>query len=340
MRRLLPFGIIALIIIFLQVTTTLTRSEFLLTQLIMAAWYGIVVIGLCMLVGYAGQISLGHAGFFAIGGYTTAVLSTMDLSAVKGAWPVKFLTTAHLTLSGTDLWGGEILRLSPWLSLVAAILASAIIAYVIGIPVLRLKGHYLAMATLGFGTIIYRIALGTPIFGAADGLSDIPPFPLAAGLAIDGSKSHRVFSYYFSWSMVLLVMWLLTNLIHSRAGRALGAIHGNENAAQAMGINTAHYKLHIFALSAVVAAVAGVFMTHYSGGIGPSEAGVMKSVRYLAIVAVGGMRNLWGALAACVVLNFLSLRGYFGTYDDAVFGAVLIAMMLFAPNGIVIRKKA
>ncbi|MGW8287841.1 MAG: branched-chain amino acid ABC transporter permease, partial [Desulfobulbales bacterium] len=105
-------------------------------------------------------------------------------------------------------------------------------------------------------------------------------------------------------------------------------------AANAMGVNTARYKLYIFVLSAVFAALAGVFVTHYNGGIGPSEAGVMKSIRYVAIVAVGGMANLWGALIMGIVLNFLSLRGVFGSYDDAVFGAILIIIMLFAPQGI------
>jgi len=327
-------------IIAIQVATTMTGSEFLLTQLIMAAWYSLVVVGLCLLMGYAGQISLGHAAFFAIGGYTTAVLSTVNLLPLKNALPLKMLASLGLTKGGTDPWGCEVLHLSPWISLLAAVTASAIIAYGIGMPVLRLKGHYLAMATLGVGIIIYRIALGTPLLGAADGLSDVPPFPFFAGLALDGTRAHRLFSYYFSWSIVLIVMLLLVNLIGSQAGRALRAIHGNEAAAQAMGVDTARYKLHLFALSAIIAAIAGVFMTHYSGGIGPAETSVMKSVRYVAIVAVGGMANVWGALIAGTILNFLSLRGFFGTYDDAVFGAVLIVMMLFAPNGMVMRKKS
>jgi branched-chain amino acid transport system permease protein len=101
-----------------------------------------------------------------------------------------------------------------------------------------------------------------------------------------------------------------------------------------MGINTARYKLYTFVLSAVFAAIAGVLLTHYTGGISPSDAGVMKSVRYVAIVAIGGMASLWGALAMGGVLNFLSLRGLFGSYDDAVFGAILIIIMLFAPEGV------
>jgi branched-chain amino acid transport system permease protein len=129
-------------------------------------------------------------------------------------------------------------------------------------------------------------------------------------------------------------MLLLGNLVRSRTGRALRAIHGAEDAAQAMGVDTARLKLQTFVLSAALAALAGVFLTHFNGGIGPSEASIMKSVKYVAVVAVGGMGSLWGTLATSLVLNFLSLRGYFGTFDDAVFGAVLLAVMLFAPEGV------
>ena len=104
-----------------------------------------------------------------------------------------------------------------------------------------------------------------------------------------------------------------------------------------MGVDTARYKLAIFVLSAVYAAVGGVLLTHFNGGIGPTEASVMKSVRYVAIVAVGGMANLWGALFMGVLLNFFSLRGYFGSYDDAFFGVILIVIMLFFPDGLLTR---
>jgi branched-chain amino acid transport system permease protein len=144
-----------------------------------------------------------------------------------------------------------------------------------------------------------------------------------------------VLNYYFAWLLVTVSMVLLLNLISSRVGRALRSIHGAEDAANAMGVNTAQYKLFTFVLSAVLAAIAGVFLTHYNGGIGPSEASIMKSVRYVAIVAVGGMGSLWGTLIMGTVLNFLSLRGYFGTLDDAVFGGILILIMLFAPEGII-----
>jgi branched-chain amino acid transport system permease protein len=106
-----------------------------------------------------------------------------------------------------------------------------------------------------------------------------------------------------------------------------------------MGVDTGGYKLSLFVISAIIASVAGIFLTHYNGGIGPSEASIMKSVRYVAIVAVGGMANLWGVILASVVLNFLSLRGYFGTYDHAVFGTILVFMMLFAPRGVLVKRK-
>jgi len=218
-----------------------------------------------------------------------------------------------------------------------AVLATVGIAYAVGGPVLKLKGHYLAMATLGFGVIIYRIVLGTEFLGAADGISEVPPFAILPGVEVSGKSSLRVPNYYLAWGLVIAGMVLLLNLIHSREGRALASLHGAEDAAEAMGIPTARYKLSAFALSAAFAGLAGVLLTHYNGGIGPSEASVMKSVRYVAIVAIGGMANLWGTLLMSLFLNYLSLRGYFGTYDDAVFGAILILIMLFAPGGLLRR---
>jgi len=309
-------------------------KAFFLTQLTMAGWYTLAAVGLCLLMGYAGQISLGHAGFFAVGGYTSAFLTTLDLSASRARGWVAGLERLHLLVARADLYGGHALSVHPWAAFAAAVGLTAALAWLVGIPVLRLRGHYLAMATLGVGSIVYSVVLGTPRLGAADGISGVPVFPLLPGLAVGGASAARVRNYYVAWGLVALAMLLLGNLIHSRVGRALRAIHGAEDAARATGVDAARYKLRTFVLGAVLAAVAGVFLTHFNGGIGPSEASVMKSVRYVAIVAVGGMASLWGTLAASAVLNFLSLRGYFGTLDDAVFGAVLIGVMLLSPDGI------
>jgi branched-chain amino acid transport system permease protein len=209
-----------------------------------------------------------------------------------------------------------------------------VVAWLIGVPVLKLKGHYLAMATLGFGTIISAMLLASERLGAADGLGSVPPFPLFPGVGVGGGIPGRVANYYAAWGLVALAILLLSNLVESRVGRALRAIHGAEDAAASMGVDVARYKLLTFVLSAVLAAVGGAFLTHYNAGIGPGEAGILKSVRYVAIVAVGGMGSLWGTIATSAVLGFLSLRGYFGTLDDAVFGVVLILVMLFSPEGV------
>ena len=321
-------------LIVIQLITLVTGTSYYLTQLTMSAYYVMTAVGLSMVMGYAGQISLGQAGFFAIGGYTAAVLTTTDLTDKLDKPFFALLNSAGLLVNSTDLYGGTITYISPWISFIAALVIAGITAWLIGIPVLRLKGHYLAMATMGFGIIIYRIVLGTDVFGNADGISNVPAFRLFPGIEVTGDFSRRISNYYIAWFMVIITIILLTNLVNSRVGRALRSLHGAEDAADAMGVDVSGYKVSVFIIGAVIAAAAGVFMTHYNGGIGPSESSVSKSIRYIAIVAVGGMANLWGVLSMGLILNFLSLRGVFGSYDDAVFGVILIIMMMFFPDGL------
>lgn len=334
LRRYVPALILLVLVIGVQIATQLTNTTFYLTQMTMTAYYTLVVVGLCLLMGYAGQVSLGHAGFFAIGGYLSAALTTHDFTALKDHWIVAWLTKLGVFVAAQDMFGDTLLKMHPWPACLIAIAVALLIAFAIGIPVLKLKGHYLAMATLGFGIIIQRIVVATPFFGQADGISEVPAFTILPKVTVSGDLAGRVQNYYIAWALVLLGTVILLNLANSRVGRALRAIHGTEDAANAMGVNTARYKLNSFVLSALFAAIAGVLVTHYNGGIGPSEAGVMKSVRYVAILAIGGMGSLWGPVTMSVALNFLSLRGMFGSYDNAVFGAILILIMLFAPAGL------
>jgi len=334
LRRYYPVLAAAALIVVLHLVLALLNATYYMTQITMSAYYALVVLGLCLLMGYAGQASLGHAGFFAIGGYASAVLTTYNLAPYKDAPLIARCQALGLTMQWQDIYGTDILSFSPWVACGAALLLTGLIALVIGASVIQLKGHYLAMATLGFGLIVYRIALGTPVLGRADGVSNVPSFHLLAGLEVNGRAPFRVQNYYIAWAVVLVAMVLALNLVHSRVGRAMRSIHENEEAAHSLGVNTYRYKLAVFILSALFAAVGGVLLTHYNGSIGPSEVTVMKSVRYVAIVAVGGMANLWGALVMGIVLNFLSLRGVFGSFDDAVFGAILIAIMIFAPQGL------
>jgi branched-chain amino acid transport system permease protein len=327
-------ALLALAVVLVHVAVRLADRSQYLTQLTMAAYYALPILGLTLLMGYAGQVSIGHAGFFAIGSYVSAFLTTHDLAGQSQERWVRALARLHLLSAGQDAFGSESLVVRPWPACVLALALAAAVAYAIGKPVLRLKGHFLAMATLGFGTIVYRLVLGSSALGAADGISDIPAFRLLPGLAVSGKSAVRVSNYYVAWALVLGAMILLGNLVRSRMGRALRAIHGAEDAATASGVDTQSAKLRMFVLSAVLAALGGVFLTHYNGGVGPSEASIMKSVRMVSIVAIGGMANLWGALVMGVVLNFLSLRGSFGSYDDAVFACILLVIMLFSPQGL------
>ena len=333
-KKFAGIALLAVLVVTVQLLTEITGTRFYLTQLTMAAYYSLLVIGLAVVMGYAGQISIGHAGFFAIGGYLSAALTTHNLIACQAHPLVQVLGRMGVLAAGQDIYGEQILVFAPWAACVIAVVTAAAVAWLIGVPVLKLKGHYLAMATLGFGIIIFRIVLASEYFGEADGISEVPGFPLPGSLTVSGDFGLRIQNYYIAWTILILGLWLLLNLIDSRVGRGLRAIHGSEEAAEAVGINTARFKLQVFVLSAVYAAVAGVFLTHYNGGIGPSEASVMKSVRYVALVAVGGMANIWGTLVMGAGLSFLSLRGVFGSYDDAVFGLILILVMLFAPDGI------
>lgn len=335
MKRYYSVLLLLAVIVIIQILTFATGKAYLLTQLTMSAYYVLVAVGLCMVMGYAGQISLGQAGFFAIGGYTTAFLTTINFSGNAETSLYKILDTLGLLIQKETLYGDTVIYMTPWISLSAAVVIAAVTAYALGIPVLRLKGHYLAMATMGFGIIIYRIVLGARIFGEADGITNVPPFPIFPGFSVSGDFTSRISNYYVAWILVILGMLLLINLINSRVGRALRSLHGSEEAADAMGVDTSRYKVIVFVIGAVFAAVAGFFMTHYNGGIGPSEAGVAKSIRYVAIVTVGGMANLWGALVMGLVLNFLSLRGVFGHFDDAVFGIILVLMMMLMPEGFI-----
>jgi branched-chain amino acid transport system permease protein len=332
-RQLLPFALFPSMVVGAQLVMRATGTEYCLTQLTMSVYYALVVMGLCLLMGYAGQVSLGHGAFFAIGGYTSAVLTTHNLAPSKDAPLVALLQQAHLLVAKQDLYGHAALVVTPWAAFVAAMLLTFLVALLIGYPALRLRGHYLAMATLGFGLIVSKMLLGSAITGAADGINAVPEWKLAPGLTVCGKSALRVQNYYIACGLALLALLLLRNLIHSRVGRALQAIHDGETAANAMGINTAACKLKVFVLSALLAAVAGVFFTHYTAGIGPSEASALKSVRYVALAAAGGMANLWGVTAISIALNYFSLRGWFGTYDNAVFGAILILIISLAPEG-------
>lgn len=267
---------------------------------IVVALNAIVCVGLNLLIGYAGQISLGHAGFFALGGYGSAILAS------RYGWPTA-------------------------LSLPAACAAVALLAFIVGRPTLRLKGHTLAMATLGLGVIV-SIVLTTEdrITGGPDGMA-VAPLALF-GWILQGEATW----YAVAGAGLLLAVWLALNLIESPHGRALRALHGSEVAAETLGIDSASHKLRVFVISALFAAIAGALTAHYAGFITPAKASFMHSVELVIMVVFGGMASIFGAVVGALILTTLpQLLTVLKDYEMMVFGAVLIATMVFFPQGVV-----
>ena len=276
------------------------HNEYYLSVLVFMGIYAIAAMGLSMFMGYAGQISLGHAGFFAIGGYSSAILTRMH----------------H--------W-------HPLAALAAGVALSICAALIVGVPSLRLRGHYLAMATLGFGEIVFITA------GAAVGLTEGPsgfsgiPSMSFAGITFKGELSK----YLLVWSVAAILLGLSLNIINSRVGRALRSIHGDETAANAMGVNVARYKIKAFVYSAVLASIAGSLYVHHMRFVSPSGFGLNKSILFLLMISSGGMGSLWGAVIGAAIFTLLpEFLKFFQDYDILVYGTVLMLMMMFLPEGL------
>lgn len=275
-------------------------NYFVTVVLTAAALHATLAISLNLLMGYAGQISLGHAAFFGIGAYSSALLTT------RYEWNAVLAILAGMLLTGT-------------------------IAFVIARPILRLKGHYLAMATLGFGIIISIILVQAGRFtGGPDGLGDIPQ------LELFGWAAETDFHWYvIMCSVLLIVVWLSNNLIDSRNGRALRALHGSEIAAELMGINTSAVKSAIFILSALIASFVGSLFAHQQSFISPDSFSFFFSIELVTMVVLGGLASTYGAIFGAVVLTFLpELLVVFEDYEVMVFGAILMIIMIFMPQGL------
>ena len=260
----------------------------------------IVCIGLNLLIGYAGQISLGHAGFFGLRAYGSAILAS------RYGWP-------------------------PLAALLATTFAVALLAYLVGRPILRLKGHYLAMATLGLGIIVFMIITTEDKYtGGPDGISVVPLS--VAGFVLQGER----FWYWFVGALLLLAVWLALNLIESPTGRALRALHSSEVGAEVVGINAAEHKLQVFVISAVFASVAGSLGAHYSGFVTPAKVAFFHSIELVTMVVFGGMASTFGAVVGAAVLTTLpQLLASFENYEMVAFGAIMMGTMIFLPRGLV-----
>jgi branched-chain amino acid transport system permease protein len=277
------------------------REGYLLNVMVFVGINTMLAVALNLLLGYAGQISLGHAGFFGMGAYLSGILTA------------------------TYGW-------NPWLVMPLAALIVGILACLVGFPILKLKGHYLAMATLGLGIIIYIVFNETIDYtGGPSGLSGIPNLSLA-GITFDSDLEN----YYLVWGFVLALILLSVNLANSRVGRALRAVHDSEVAARVMGVNAGLLKVQIFTLSAVISSLAGSLYAHTMTFISPASFGFNFSVELLTMVVIGGLGSIYGSFLGAALLTLLPefLRAAHD-YDIIIYGALLMLMVIFMPGGLV-----
>ncbi|UCC61607.1 MAG: branched-chain amino acid ABC transporter permease [Anaerolineae bacterium] len=292
--------------------------------------FTIVVVGLNLLMGYAGQASLGQAAFYAMGAYGSAILTakakTIGLPpALVAAW-----------------WW-------PWLGMLGSMLFVGGFAYLVGRPILRLRGHYLAMGTLGLGIVVYIILrenLGVStakinITGGFDGIPDI------GRLSIGSFALWPIERYYFVvWALALAVIVLSLNIVDSRVGRALRSIHGSEVAANTLGVDTDRCKLQVLVVSAVYASLAGSLYAHFQAAVSPTPFSFVGSLELVVMSVVGGIASIWGApfgVALTLILKELIrtrmhavLRGAGGEHEVIAFGALIVVIMIFMPEGLTV----
>jgi branched-chain amino acid transport system permease protein len=270
--------------------------------------YVLVAIGLNIVVGQAGLLDLGYVAFFAIGAYTTAVLGS-----------------AHANV--------------PWLLTVPIGIGVAMTAgLLLGLPTLRLRGDYLAIVTLGFGEIIRITANNLNWLGGPRGIQNIPKPPSWFGLSF-GVLDAKPY-YWLVLVAIVLVILVYKALEHSRVGRAWLAIREDEDAAELMGVPTFKFKLWAFAMGAAIGGFSGTLYASFAGSITPDPFNIVLSILFLAAVVLGGSGNLAGAIVGAILIGYLPerFRG-FAEYRVLVFGAALVIMMVFRPQGIVPNRR-
>ncbi|MGZ3578406.1 MAG: branched-chain amino acid ABC transporter permease [Syntrophales bacterium] len=274
---------------------------YIVNVLIFVGIYTILAVALNLLLGLAGQISLGQAAFFGLGAYISGVLTATYAA-------------------------------NPWVAMVVAVIVVGIIAFVLGFPILKLRGHYLAMATLGMGIIVYIVFNETvDITGGPSGLPGIPNLSIC-GIIFNTDMKN----YYLVWSFAIIAILLSVNLSASRIGRALRAIHDSEVAARILGVNVRLLKAQIFTVSGILSALAGSLYAHTVQFISPASFGFNVSIELLTMVIIGGLGSIYGSFLGAAILTLLpELFRTLQDYDIVVYGIVLIVMTMFMPGGLV-----
>lgn len=302
MRRFFdsPYAVVVLIAVIVAVLPLVLPTTFYLRMAALVCIFALAVVGLNLLMGFAGQVSLGHAGFFGIGAYAVAIGPT------------------HLGIPS-------------WVAVIVGAAAAGLMAFLVGRPILRLRGHYLAVATLGLGLLIAMVFTNEARWtGGPDGMP-VPRLEVF-GFRVFGPRMW----YWISGITLVIGAWIAANLIASPTGRALRAIHDSETAARVLGVDVARYKLVAFVISAVYAAIAGAYLALFDGLVTPITAGFLRSIEFVTMAVLGGLGSILGSIVGAALLVLLpQVLTVFHDYEHIVLGIVMMLVMIFLPAGIV-----
>lgn len=294
------YGVVLLIAAAVVALPFFVHSTFYLRIAALVFIFSLAVLGLNLLMGFAGQVSLGHAGFFGIGAYAVAIGPT------------------HLGIPS-------------WVALLGGVAISGALAFAVGRPILKLKGHYLAVATLGMGILIAMAFTNEAAWtGGPDGM----PVPR---LQLFGWTARGSVTWYWISGLTLVVGALVAiNLVSSPTGRALRAIHDSEVASRVLGIDVARYKLTAFVLSAIYAAIAGGYLALFDGLVTPATAGFLRSIEFVTMAVLGGLGSILGSIVGAAILTVLpQVLTVFHDYEHIALGLIMIVFMIFLRAGTV-----
>ena len=302
MRRFLtsPFLLVGAVAVVVAILPMILPSNFYMRVAALVYINAIAVLGLNLLMGFAGQVSLGHAGFFGIGAYAMAL-------------------------------GPVYLGLPSWASLLGGTAVSALLAFLVGRPILRLNGYYLAIATLGMGMLVAMVISNEAnITGGPNGM-EVQRMVLF-GWRVAGSVTW----YWISGISLVIAALVVVNLINSPTGRALRSIHDSEIAARVLGIDVARYKLLAFVISAIFASSAGSYLALLDGFVTPTTAGFLLSIELVVMAVLGGLGSILGSIVGAAILVILpQALTVFHEYEHVVLGAIIVVFLILLPSGIV-----
>jgi branched-chain amino acid transport system permease protein len=298
MKKAVPYFLFALFIYLLPVAM---KGSYWIHVLVIIGTYVIAAAGVDLVFGFAGQLSFCQASFFALGAYASAIL-----------------TTTH--------------HFNPILAMVIGMVFTSLVAYGLGMPVLRLKGYYLAIATIGFGLIVQSLFVTLARYtGGPDGFRDIVPLKVA-GCVFKTDSQY----YYPIWTVAMVILLLTRNIVRSRVGRAMLALRGDDVAASSMGVNITKYKVQAFVLSAAYASLAGSLYAHSNRFISPQIADLSNSVEMIIMMVLGGIRTVFGVLIGTAIMKSIpEFLESFLDYQMVTRGAILILLLLYMPRGLI-----